>query len=108
MLQLNPSDPLDLTFALKKAVKLSGLSLTEIAAQLKHEYGVEVTPSGLSHSINRGAIRLQRDLELWLFVECVRWGLIKGPPVIDGPEVFFKPYIQNTPFGGENANSAKT
>ncbi len=35
MLQLDPSDPLDLTFARKKAMKLSGLSLTEIVEGLK-------------------------------------------------------------------------
>ena len=64
MLQLNPSDPLDLTFALKKAMKLSGLSLTEIVEGLKQNYGVEITPSGLSHGINRGAIRLQRALQI--------------------------------------------
>ena len=53
MLQRDPSDPLDLTFALKKAVKLSGLSLTEIVERLKQDYGVEITPSGLSHGANK-------------------------------------------------------
>ena len=64
MLQLNPSDPLDLTFALKKAMKLSGLSLTELVKRLKQDYGVEITPSGLSHGINRGAIRFQRAVQI--------------------------------------------
>ena len=68
MLQLDPSNPVDLTFALKKAVKQSGLSLAEIVARLKQEYGVEITPSGLSHGINRGAIRFQRDLQILRFV----------------------------------------
>ena len=64
MLQLDPSDSLGLTFAMKKAVKLSGLSLTEIVERLKQDYGVEITPSGLSHGINRGAIRFQRALQI--------------------------------------------
>ena len=64
MLQLDPSDPLDLTFALKKAMKLSGLSLAEIVERLKQDYGVEITSSGLSHGINRGAIRFQRALQI--------------------------------------------
>ena len=64
MLKLNPSDSLELTFALKKAVKLSGMSLAEIVARLKQDYGVEITPSGLSHGINRGAIRFQRALQI--------------------------------------------
>ncbi len=57
MLQLEPSDSFELTFALKKAVKLSGLSLAEIVERLRQDYGVQITPSGLSHGINRGAIR---------------------------------------------------
>ena len=64
MLQLDPSDFLELTFALKKAIKQSGLSLAEIVARLKQDYGVEITPSGLSHGINRGAIRFQRALQI--------------------------------------------
>ena len=53
MLVLDPSDNLELSFALKKAVKLSGLSLAEIVERLKQEYGVEITISALSHNINR-------------------------------------------------------
>ena len=64
MLQLGPSDSLDLTFALKKVIKLSELSLPEIVARLKQDYGVEITPSGLSHVINRGANRFQRALQI--------------------------------------------
>ena len=64
MLQLDPSDSLDLTFALKKAVKQSGLSLSELVERLKQDYGVEITPSGLSHGINRGAIRFQRAVQI--------------------------------------------
>ena len=47
-----------------QSVKLSGLSLTEIVTQLKHDYDVEITQSGLSHNINRGALRLQRALQI--------------------------------------------
>ncbi len=64
MLQLYPSDSLDLTFALKKAMKQSGLSLADIVARLKQDYGVEITPSGLSHGINRGAIRFQKAVQI--------------------------------------------
>ena len=64
MLQLHPNDSLGLTFALKKAMKLSELSLAEIVERLKQDYGVEITPSGLSHGINRGAIRFQRALQI--------------------------------------------
>ena len=64
MLQLNPSDSKEIAFALHKAVRQSGLSLTEIADRLKLEYGVELSVSGLSHVINRGTIRLQRALQI--------------------------------------------
>ena len=64
MLKLDASDSLDLTFALKKAIKHSGLSLSEIVERLRQDYGVEITPSGLSHGINRGAIRFQRALQI--------------------------------------------
>ena len=64
MLQLDPSDPKELAFALHKAVRQSGLSLTEIADRLKLEYGVELSVSGLSHAINRGTIRLQRAVQI--------------------------------------------
>ncbi len=63
-LLLNPSDPLDLTFALKKAVKRAGMSLDELAKSLKQIYGVELTASGLSHAINRESIQLQRALQI--------------------------------------------
>ena len=64
MLQLDPSVSLELTFALKKVVKLSELSLPEIVARLKQDYGVEITLSGLSHGIKRSAIRFQRALQI--------------------------------------------
>jgi hypothetical protein len=64
VLQLDPSSPEDLTFALKRAVKQSGLSLAQICQRLETDYGVELTVSGLSHVINRGTIRLQRALQI--------------------------------------------
>ena len=64
MLQLDPSNSNDLAFALKRAVKQSGLSLAQICQQLEADYGVELTVSGLSHVINRGTIRLQRALQI--------------------------------------------
>ena len=53
-----------LAFALHKAVRQSGLTLTEITDNLRVNYGVELTPSGLSHVIHRGTIRLQRALQM--------------------------------------------
>ena len=64
MLQLDPHDPQELPFARLKAVRKSGLSLSEISVLLKEEYGVTLTPSGLSHAINRGTIRFQCALQI--------------------------------------------
>jgi hypothetical protein len=63
MHQLDPKDAQELSFALHKAVRLSGHTLTEITRRLKHEYDVEISSSGLSHSINRRTIRFQRALQ---------------------------------------------
>ena len=64
MLELDPHDHQELSFALLKAVRKSGLTLSEISALLKKEYGVTLTPSGISHAISRGTIRFQRALQL--------------------------------------------
>ena len=64
MLELDPNDPQELSFALLKAVRRSGLSLTEISDRLKEGYGVVLSPSGVSHAINRGTIRFQRALQI--------------------------------------------
>ena len=64
MLQLNPADTLDLTFALKKAVKQSGITLADITGQLDRQYGVQVSISSLSRSINRGTIRFQLAVQV--------------------------------------------
>ena len=49
---LDPNDPQELSFALIKAVRMSGLSLSEISSRLKKDYGVVLSPSGISHAIN--------------------------------------------------------
>lgn len=64
MLQLDPNDSKELAFALHKAVRLSGLTLGEIAERLKQDYDVKAAPSSLSHVIHRGSIRLQRALQI--------------------------------------------
>ena len=43
---------------------MSGLSLSEISARLEQEFDVVLTPSGISHAINRGTIRFQRALQI--------------------------------------------
>jgi hypothetical protein len=53
-----------MAFTLSKAVKKSGLTLTQIAERLEQEYGVKLTVSGLSHVITRGTIRFQRALQI--------------------------------------------
>lgn len=50
--------------ALLKAVKQSGMTQAEICDQLRQRYDVDITVSALSHSVNRGTIRLQRALQI--------------------------------------------
>ena len=64
MLILDPNDTKELSFALHKAVRMSGLSLGELAERLKQDYDVDATPSSLSHAIHRGTIQLQRALQI--------------------------------------------
>jgi hypothetical protein len=64
MLDLDPSDPQELTFALLKGVKQSGMTQAGICERLRLDYGVEITPSALSHMIHRGTIRLQWALQI--------------------------------------------
>jgi len=45
-------------------MKESGLSRQEICDSMKVEYGVELTPSALSHAINRGTLGLHRALQI--------------------------------------------
>jgi hypothetical protein len=64
VLELDPHDPQELSFALLKAVRRSELSLSEISTRLKKEYGVTLTLSGVSHAVNRGTIQFQRALQI--------------------------------------------
>ena len=64
MLQFNPNDPGDTPYKLLRAVKESGLSLQQICDRMKSDYGVELTPSAISRSINRGTLSLQRALQI--------------------------------------------
>ena len=64
MLELDPSDPDKLSFALGWAVRQSGLKLGDITEQLDERYGVQITTSALSHVLSRGTIRLQRALQI--------------------------------------------
>ena len=47
-----------------RAVKESGLSLQQICDQLKSDYGLQITTSALSRSVNRGTHSLQRALQI--------------------------------------------
>jgi len=64
MMELDPKDSQELSFALLKAVRMSGFSLSEISKRLKADFGVELSPSGVSHAMNRGTIRFQRALQI--------------------------------------------
>ena len=64
MHQFDPSDAEEMAFALKKAVRKSGLTLTEITERLEQDYGVKLTTSAISHVVWRGTIRLQRALQI--------------------------------------------
>ena len=63
-LQFDPNDPGDIPYRLQRAVKESGLSLQQICDRMKSDYGIEVTPSAISRSINRGTLSLQRALQI--------------------------------------------
>ena len=64
MLQFNPNDPGDTPYKLQRAVKESGLTLQQICDRMKADYGVELTQSAISRSINRGTLSLQRALQI--------------------------------------------
>jgi len=56
MLKLNPNDPGDTPYKIKRAVKESGPSLQQICDRMKSDYGVEITPCAISHSNSRGTL----------------------------------------------------
>ena len=64
MPQFNPRDPEELAFTPHKAVKQSGLPLTQISERLEQESGGTLSPSAISHAIWRGTIRFQRALQI--------------------------------------------
>ena len=64
MLQFDPNDSNENAYKIIRAVKDSGLSLPDICERMKSDYGVEITPSGISHSINRGTPSLKRALQI--------------------------------------------
>jgi hypothetical protein len=64
MLQFNPKDPGDTPFKILRAVKESGLTLQQICDLMKSEYGLVITVSALSRSVNRGTLSLQRALQI--------------------------------------------
>ena len=64
MFQFDPNDPEEMAFTLHKAVKISNLTLAQIAERPEQDYGVKLTVSALSHMIWRGTIRFQRALQI--------------------------------------------
>ena len=64
MLTLDPKDPDGTPYKLQRAVKESGLTLQQVCDRMKSDYGVELTKSAISRSINRGTLSLQRALEI--------------------------------------------
>ena len=83
MLQFNPNDPGDTPYKLQRAVKESGLSLQQICDRLKSDYGVALTPSALSHSINRGTLRLQRALQILAVCGVSEIEIVSSPSKVD-------------------------
>ena len=47
MLRLDPSDSKQISHAVHRAVRESGLTLDEISRRLAKDYGVTVSPSGI-------------------------------------------------------------
>ena len=52
MLELDPNDPQELSFALLMAVRRSGLSLSEISARLKKDYEVLSFPQFIQPALD--------------------------------------------------------
>jgi hypothetical protein len=64
MLQLDPSDSKQISHAVHRAVRDSNLTLEEISQRLVKDYGVTLSPSGISKAVWRGSVRLQRALQI--------------------------------------------
>jgi len=76
--ELDPKDSKEIAFAIHKAVRFSGLSLSDVCDRLKQNYQVELTPSGLSHVIHRGTIRLRRSVYCRMDRFCLISGITHG------------------------------
>lgn len=61
---LDPADPESFTFEPHRAVKQSGLTHQQIVDRLEENYGEKITPSGLSHTIWRGTVRMTKALRI--------------------------------------------
>ncbi len=64
MLQLDPNDSKQISHAVHRAVRDSGLTLDEISQRLANDYCVTLSPSGSSKAVWRGSVRLQRALQI--------------------------------------------
>jgi hypothetical protein len=64
MLQLDPSDSKQISQALHRAIRESGLTLDEISQRLARDYGIEVSASGISKAVWLGSVRFQRALQI--------------------------------------------
>jgi len=64
MLQLDHSDSKQISHAVHRAVRDSNLTLEEISQRLAKDYGVTLSPSGISKAVWRGSVRLQRALQI--------------------------------------------
>lgn len=64
MLQLDPSDSKQISHAVHRAVRDSNLTLEQISQRLVKDYGVTLSPSGISKAVWRGSVRLQRALQI--------------------------------------------
>jgi len=64
MLRLDPCDSKQISHAVHRAVRESNLTLEEISQRPAKNYGVTLSPSGISKAVWRGSVRLQRALQI--------------------------------------------
>jgi hypothetical protein len=64
MLRLAPSDSKQISHAVHRVVRESNLTLEEISQRLAKDYGVTLSPSGISKAVWRGSVRLQRAWQI--------------------------------------------
>ena len=63
-MRLNPKDPADTPYKLKRAIKDSSLTRQDICDRLEAGYGVKTSPSALSRTINRNTIILKLAVQV--------------------------------------------